>query len=84
MLQSERASAEVDFLVDDADAATQAFQSAGGTVLVEPFEIPIGRAAVVADPWGNTFVLLDARRGVLVTDAEKNVVGIKQGSEHAE
>ncbi len=40
-----------------------------------PFDIQIGRAVVVEDPWGNRFVLLDASKGLLVTDADGNVIG---------
>ena len=48
---------------------------AGGKVVVPPFGIQIGRCAVVQDPWGNEFVLLDASKGLLVTDEEGNVIG---------
>jgi len=53
-------------------------------VLVAPFDIQIGRAAVVEDPWGNRFVLLDATQGLLVTDADGNVVGNAPASEAEE
>ena len=43
-----------------------------------PFEIQIGLCAVVADPWDNLLVLLDNTKGVLVTDAEGNVIGVDQ------
>ena len=35
--------------------------------MVGPFDIPIGRCAVVADPWGSRLVLLDTSKGRLVT-----------------
>jgi predicted enzyme related to lactoylglutathione lyase len=75
VLQTERPGVEVDFLVDSADAAAERFVEAGGRLLTPPFDIQIGRCAVVADPWGNVFVLLDMSKGRLVTDAEGNVVG---------
>lgn len=84
VLQSVRSGLEIDFLVADADAAAQAFQSAGGRIVVPPFAIPIGRAAVVADPWNNAFVLLDTRHGALLTDEHKIVIGVKKGTEYAE
>lgn len=56
--------------------AVARFTAAGGRVILEPFEIQIGRCAVVADPWGNSLVLLDASKGLLRTDAEGNVVGV--------
>lgn len=36
-----------------------------------PFDIPVGRVVAVADPFGNTLVLLDLSKGHYVTDAEK-------------
>ena len=75
VLQTERPEPEVDLKVGSADAAAQRFVEAGGSLLAGPFDIQIGRCAVVADPWGNTLVLLDLSKGRLVTDAERNVVG---------
>jgi predicted enzyme related to lactoylglutathione lyase len=66
---------EVDLKVESADAAAAAFVAAGGRIVRGPFDIQIGRCAVVADPWGNVLVLLDTSKGRLVTDAEGNVVG---------
>jgi predicted enzyme related to lactoylglutathione lyase len=54
---------EIDLLVASADAAVTRFAAAGGNVVVPPFDIRIGRAAVVADPWGNQIVLLDMSHG---------------------
>ncbi len=48
---------------------------AGGSVLVAPFEIQIGWCVVVRDPWGTPLVLLDASKGLLITDDDGNVVG---------
>jgi lactoylglutathione lyase len=75
VLHTERAEPEVDLLVDSADGAAARFEAAGGRIVVGPFDIQIGRAVVVQDPWGNQFVLLDASKGLLVTDADGNVVG---------
>jgi catechol 2,3-dioxygenase-like lactoylglutathione lyase family enzyme len=77
VLQSERPEFEVDLLVDDADVAAQRFGSAGGRVLVPPFDIQIGRAAVVMDAWGNVLVLLDQSKGRLTTDSEGRVTGVE-------
>ncbi len=65
---------EVDMLVDSADDAAADFRRLGGRITVDPFDIAIGRCAVVEDPWGNRFVVLDNRKGRLVTDAEGNVL----------
>ena len=75
VLQSERPLPEVDLTVESADEAAARFAEAGGRLLRGPFDIQIGRCAVVQDPWGNVLVLLDASKGPLRTDAEGNVVG---------
>ena len=75
VLHTEPQAPEIDFKVASADAAAARFQEAGGKVVVPPFDIQIGRAVVVQDPWGNRFVLLDESKGLLVTDAEGNVIG---------
>jgi len=66
---------EIDFKVQSADAAAARIAEAGGKVVVPPFDIQIGRCTVVQDPWGNEFVLLDASKGLLITDEEGNVIG---------
>lgn len=66
---------EVDFMVESADQAARDFAAAGGRIVVQPFDIQIGRAAVVADPWGNRYVLLDSTKGLLLTDDQHRVIG---------
>jgi catechol 2,3-dioxygenase-like lactoylglutathione lyase family enzyme len=56
--------------------AVELFLASGGTLVAAPSEIPIGRLAVVADPWNNHLVLLDSSKGQLQADAERNVVGV--------
>ena len=46
---------DVDFWVDDADAIAARAAELGGTAIVPPFDMPIGRRAVLADPQGATF-----------------------------
>ena len=46
------------FAVDDADAAAAKCAELGGAVMVAPFDIPIGRIAVVNDPHGATFSVI--------------------------
>ncbi len=75
VLQTEPQPPEINFEVDSADAAAARFEEAGGKVVVPPFDIQIGRCAVVRDPWGNQLVLLDSSKGLLVTDDEGNVIG---------
>jgi lactoylglutathione lyase len=76
VLQTERPESGVDLLVESADAAVDAIVAAGGRVVAVPFDIAIGRCAVVEDPWGNRLVVLDARNGRLQTDAEGRVIGL--------
>ena len=81
VLQTERPGMEVDLTVPSVDEAVARWVELGGKVLVEPFDIRIGRCAVVQDPWGNggpghgTLVLLDNSKGLLVTDEEGKVIG---------
>jgi predicted enzyme related to lactoylglutathione lyase len=67
---------EPDWLVTSADEAAAAVQAAGGPVLTEPFDFPVGRLAVVEDPFGNVLVLLDLSKGHYVTDAAGNVTAV--------
>ena len=46
------------FAVDDADATAAKITELGGTVLVPPFDTPVGRIAVAQDPQGGTFSIL--------------------------
>jgi predicted enzyme related to lactoylglutathione lyase len=54
---------EPDWLVASVPDAVAAICAAGGSVVVQPSEIPVGRVAVVADPFGNTLVLVDLSKG---------------------
>lgn len=54
---------EPNWLVDDVDAAVELMTGAGGDLQAGPFDIPVGRAAVVRDPFGNSLVLVDLSRG---------------------
>jgi uncharacterized protein len=55
----------VDFWVDDVDAAAAAAEGAGGRALVAPFDMQLGRSAVLADPAGAVFSIsqVSARAG---------------------
>ena len=67
---------EPSWLVASADAAAAAVERAGGTVLAPPVDIPVGRLAVVADPFGNVLVLLDLSKGRYETDEHGTVTGV--------
>jgi uncharacterized protein len=45
----------ISFWVADADRAAARARELGGTVLLPPMDIPVGRFTVVADPWGAAF-----------------------------
>jgi predicted enzyme related to lactoylglutathione lyase len=65
------------WLVTSVDQAVARFVTAGGTVLVPPAPVPVGRLAVVADPFGNPLVLLDLSTGRYTTDEEGRVTGVR-------
>jgi len=75
VLQRKSREQEVDFGVASADDAAVRVEAAGDRVVVQPFDIQIGRCVVVEDPWGNRMVLLDSTAGLLETDGEGNVIG---------
>ena len=75
VLQTEREGLELNLLVDSADRAAERIVAAGGAIVSPAFDIQIGRCVVVRDPWGTVLVLLDASKGLLITDADGNVLG---------
>lgn len=66
------------WLVASADAAATGIAAEGGQVVTEPFDIPVGRATVVADPFGNRLVLLDLSKGLYTTDDDGTVTGVRK------
>jgi lactoylglutathione lyase len=58
--------------------AVKQITAGGGKIVVPPYEIEIGLCAVVQDPWGNQFVLVDISKGLLVMDAAGNVTGTQK------
>jgi predicted enzyme related to lactoylglutathione lyase len=63
-----RQSYEPNWLVDDVDDAVAMLIKHGGHLVAAPFDIPVGRAGVVLDPFGNTLVLVDLSKGTYSTD----------------
>ncbi len=78
MLFTQGPAEAMDWKVESAEKAVEAFVGAGGSVVEPPFDIPVGRAAVVRDPWGNELVLLDLSKGTYLTDADGNITGLKK------
>jgi predicted enzyme related to lactoylglutathione lyase len=67
---------EPNWLVASADQAAAVVAAAGGQIIVEPEDIPVGRVAVLQDPFGNVLVLLDLSKGRYVTDDDGTVTGV--------
>ncbi len=77
VLTTERHQLEPNLLVESADSAALTFEAAGGTIEVAPFDIPVGRVAVVRDPFGNPLVLLDLSKGRYTTAEDGTVTGVE-------
>ena len=75
VLQNERTDMNTDIKVDSVVEAVKEIEEAGGEILSGPFDIQIGKCAVVKDPWGNQYVILDSSKGLFITDEEGNIVG---------
>ena len=73
--------AAVNWLVASVDDAVDAVVRAGGFVVVAAAAIPVGRLAVVHDPFGNPLVLLDLSTGRYITDADGQVVGVEPAAD---
>jgi predicted enzyme related to lactoylglutathione lyase len=80
VIHTEDDTLEIDLLVTAADKAAEAIVAAGGSVVIPPFDISIGRCVVVRDPWNNELVLLDMSKGPLQTDAKGMVVTETDGT----
>jgi predicted enzyme related to lactoylglutathione lyase len=76
VLHTDARGAETDLAVESVPEAIERFTAAGGRVITGPFEIQIGLCAVVADPWDNVLVILDASKGQLQVDDQGRVIGI--------
>ncbi len=46
------------FSVEDCDACVAAIESAGGSVMAPPMDVPVGRFAAVSDPQGAVFAVI--------------------------
>ena len=65
----------VQFKVESVEEALPHFEKSGGRVEAAPFDIDIGKCAVVSDRWGNSYCLLDMTKGTYTTDEQGNVTG---------
>jgi predicted enzyme related to lactoylglutathione lyase len=74
---STRNGPETDLLVDSVEAAVERFARAGGRLVEGPHDIPVGKVAIVADPFENELVLLDLSKGRYTTDRSGRVTGVE-------
>lgn len=58
---------EPHYLVDDVVAAVASYAGQGCSILVAPFDIEIGKCAVLQDPFGVRLCILDMTKGPLAT-----------------
>ena len=76
VLDAHQHTPEIFLKVESVINAVKKIISAGGKVIVPPYEIEVGYCAGIQDPFGNQFVLMDTSKGLFVTDAKGNVTGI--------
>jgi uncharacterized damage-inducible protein DinB len=62
---------ETDLLLTSVDDAVQRLVGAGATVVAEASDIPVGRVAVVRDPFGNDLTLVDLSKGRYATGSHR-------------
>lgn len=74
VIHNERKGQEVDLKVESVIDAVEVFKSSGGRIINGPFDIEIGKCAVVEDPWLNQYVLIDSTKGTFKTDDEGNII----------
>ena len=67
---------EPNWLVEDVAEAAAVFEAAGGRVLSPSLDIPVGRVAVVTDPFDNVLVLVDLSKGRYRTANDGTVTGV--------
>lgn len=75
VIQNERNAQEIDIKVESVIEAINDIEKAGGQIICGPFDIKIGKCAVVRDPWNNQYVILDSTKGTFITDDEGNIIG---------
>lgn len=54
---------EVHYLVENVNSAVQTLETKGCRILVAPFDIAIGKCAVIEDPFGTRLCILDMTKG---------------------
>jgi len=67
---------ETDILVDSVEDAVRQIVEGGGSIVLQPEDIPVGRVAVVKDPFNNVLTLVDLSKGTYRTDDNKSVTSV--------
>ena len=75
VIQNKEKRQEIDIKVDSVIDAVKIIENAGGKVIYGPFDIKIGKCAVVKDPFNNEYVILDSTKGTFITDDNGNIIG---------
>jgi lactoylglutathione lyase len=70
--------AETDLLVTNVDEEVETITGAGGTIVSGPFDIDVGRAAVIRDPFGNLLTVVDLSKGRYITADDGSVIGLSE------
>jgi len=71
---------EPNWLVDDIPTAIATITDHGGTLVTGPLDIPVGRVAVVQDPFGNALILVDLSKGLYATTPDGTITGVTPAS----
>lgn len=77
VIQNTEKKAETDIKVKSVIEAVAKIRKSGGKIICGPFDIKIGKCAVIEDPWKNKMVILDTTKGTFTTDIEGNIIGQK-------
>jgi len=75
VIQNEDKREETDIKVDNVEDAIKTITKAGGKVIYGPFDIKIGKCAVIEDLWNNKMVILDSTKGTFITDKNGKIIG---------
>lgn len=75
VLHTDERPIETDFSVASVPDAIEKFVEAGGELVHGPFDIRIGKCAVMLDPWKNPIIILDSSKGLLEVDEDGTVTG---------
>ena len=75
VIQNKEKKEETDIKVKSVIETVEQIRRSGGKIISGPFDIKIGKCAVIEDPWGNRMVILDSTKGTFITDDKGNITG---------